>query len=671
MNAPFSYVPAFPAVIGWIVGILLWWIGGTWWLALVFVLSGIGLMIRRTHYIAFGLLCVGAGWAIAALNEPNSAPEGLFDGHERHMAATVVESHGNQISQTYYLQIDSIRNSRGTYEALSPFKVQVSALAEAEHIPLGSHIHLNASLEPLQDFADYPWQSDMSIFYLQKGLSASAYIDMDSIEIIGRKSNAKAFCDDRRNEILSLLAHSGLSDDAFGLISALIVAYDDELNPEIKENFRASGIAHALALSGFHVGVIVILISIILLPLRFVPRLRRLRFLISIALIWSYVALVGAPLSVARAAVMVSVFLLGLISERPTNPYNSLCIALLFILAISPFSLFSAGLQLSVSAVLGILAFAKILNPISPKKRLTYKVVGTFTVTIAALLGTMVVTACYFHRLPILFLFSNVFIALLLPILMFGGIILVVIGTLGLHWAFGANIINWLTDISNDITNWIASLPLAEISGIYLSDLAATLLIITCITGAIAVNINNRHGYIALALSLVATVSVTIFTAPAIPKREVCVLRHPTSTALFLREGSTAIIVPTCRLEDLEFVAEKLNRDIEAYAAYSGADSVLITCKDFQFGNFQRSGSLLTLGTTIIGLAPGQPADSLNVDYLLVGRAQRGKPDKILPRFSPDTIILGCDISPRRANQIQSLPTPTINLRHTPWQPKF
>ncbi len=675
MKAPLSYVPALSATLGWIAGILLWWIGGVWWLAAAITTLGIVLMLRHIHFLAFGLICVGSGWLAAALNAPAQAPEGIFDGRERRYCA-IVDHHGySETSQTFILCIDSIETSNGHFAPLTPFKIQASALAECDAPAIGSRIHLNATIEPLQAGEDYIGQPDRTTYYLQHAIVATAYIDLDSIAIVGHHSSISSFFADRRERILSLLAHSGLNDEAFGVLAALLVAYDDELSPDIRENFRATGIAHALALSGFHVGIIVMFVGILLLPLQFFPKLRRLRIALSIIVVWLYVVLVGAPLSVVRAAVMLSIYLAGLIVGSPANSYNSLCVALLIILAYSPFSVFSAGLQLSGAAVIGILAFAHILNPIDPHRRVAHAVVGTLTISIAALLGTMVITACHFHRLPLLFFVSNLFITPLLPLLMLGGITIAALSAMGISCGFVVSVANFVVEIAEQFVGFLASLPMAEVNGIYLSDIAATALICLTIIGAIAVNLNSRRAYIALVATAVVALSLTMLTRPDYSDEEVTVLRNRNATTLLLRSGSQLTAIPLCSAHDLPFIAEKLRDDIADYASSRGVDSVEITINDFDRGNFSRHGAMLNFGTTKALIASQKAdADSIRVDYLIFSRSSRDKLDKLFAGIAADTVVICAELNQRRAAQIiqacHQRSLPTIDLRHHPWHPK-
>ena len=72
-----------------------------------------------------------------------------------------------------------------------------------------------------------------------------------------------------------------------------------------KQAFSQAGLAHILAVSGLHIGVITIILSALLFPIRG-PRMNKFKFFAILACIWFYVAFTGLSSSAIRAAIMVS-----------------------------------------------------------------------------------------------------------------------------------------------------------------------------------------------------------------------------------------------------------------------------------------------------------------------------------------------------------------------------
>jgi len=122
--------------------------------------------------------------------------------------------------------------------------------------------------------------------------------------------------------------------------------------------FRKIGLSHILAISGFHFALIALLISTLLrcfLPIK----LASIGLLLLLTL---YLLFLGASPSILRAYIMISLFVLGRLLRRRSDPLNLLGAALLIELLLDPTHLTHLGFQLSFLATFGILAFYPIFE---------------------------------------------------------------------------------------------------------------------------------------------------------------------------------------------------------------------------------------------------------------------------------------------------------------------
>jgi competence protein ComEC len=137
------------------------------------------------------------------------------------------------------------------------------------------------------------------------------------------------------------------------------------LKKETRRKFTSLGLAHLLAVSGFHVGVVAGMGAMLLF---FLPERRRpygsIKYSILILLIWLYAFVAGLSAATLRAAIMLSFCFLGKIIHRNTKTYNYLFSAALLMLAWKPSYLFDIGFQLSFAAVFSILYFHPRINRI-------------------------------------------------------------------------------------------------------------------------------------------------------------------------------------------------------------------------------------------------------------------------------------------------------------------
>ena len=130
---------------------------------------------------------------------------------------------------------------------------------------------------------------------------------------------------------------------------------------ETRQIFSNAGIAHILALSGLHVGIIIVLISSILFPLGFfIPR--KIIYLITIVFLWIFAFITGMSASVVRASIMATFYLSAKILERQNDSINALLGAITLILIVNPSALYDVGLQLSALTVTSIILFSEKLN---------------------------------------------------------------------------------------------------------------------------------------------------------------------------------------------------------------------------------------------------------------------------------------------------------------------
>jgi len=197
-------------------------------------------------------------------------------------------------------------------------------------------------------------------------------------------------------------------DTAAALINGLLLANRKDIDHETMEYFINSGVVHVLAVSGLHVGFIILIFYFLLSRTNIFAKY----ITINIGLL-IFIFLTNFQPSVIRASVMAFVVLLSLAVSRKYNGLNSLAIAAFIILIFDPRELFSPGFQLSFSAVMSIMILYPILSKsISYFKINEYlkKLLLFVSVSFAATVGTLPFTIYYFHKLSMISLLANLFV---------------------------------------------------------------------------------------------------------------------------------------------------------------------------------------------------------------------------------------------------------------------
>ena len=138
------------------------------------------------------------------------------------------------------------------------------------------------------------------------------------------------------------------------LLCAFMLGDKSGLEKETRAQFRESGAAHLLALSGLHLGIIYVLVLKTLSILGRSRPARWIRYLLLIAAAGFYTLATGASPSLVRAFLFIVLRETSIIFHRPQANAQILMAALTLQLILTPQALFTAGFQLSYLAVAGI-----------------------------------------------------------------------------------------------------------------------------------------------------------------------------------------------------------------------------------------------------------------------------------------------------------------------------
>lgn len=208
------------------------------------------------------------------------------------------------------------------------------------------------------------------------------------------------------------------------VLTTLTLGYRKVMDREVRNKFSVAGVAHILSVSGFHVAIVCGFVS---LCLSFLLRFRAgkwARYILTMGLLWVFVAITGLDVAAVRAGLMLSLYLTGRILRKTTDGYNTLAAAAFCMLAYNPFYLFDIGFQLSYLAVYFILYLQPRLNGwIEVRNPLLARPWEWITVTVAAQTGTFLLCIYYFGMFPSVFLFTNLPLTLLATLLIPAGLI--------------------------------------------------------------------------------------------------------------------------------------------------------------------------------------------------------------------------------------------------------
>ncbi len=256
----------------------------------------------------------------------------------------------------------------------------------------------------------------------------------------------------------------GINGEAGSIIEAMTIGRKANLSSDTRNAYANAGISHILALSGFHVGIIVLMIQFFFLKNIMPFRWQWISNLLIIATLWCYALLTGMSPSLVRATTMFTILLLCQSFSRENIGINSCAFAFFFMLCINPFYLHNIGFQLSFIAVGGICLYAQRITHSCPTHNPLIRFFWSLIfITFICALFTAPLVAYYFGKFTLISLVSNLIIFPFVYLL---------IGASILWWVFLwcepinnvlTDLLNWTANTLNSIVERLSSLPFATI----------------------------------------------------------------------------------------------------------------------------------------------------------------------------------------------------------------
>ena len=255
----------------------------------------------------------------------------------------------------------------------------------------GSVLRATGSLErprgPRDGFDERAWLAHQGVH---------AVLRLREVAVVGRRGGVWGIADAVRARALAALAPAG-SGDAAQVDVGLAFGGSAGMSQPAVEAFRASGLAHLLAVSG---GNVALLVALVVVLVWVCGGTRRQAMWTAVGVILLYVGVVGLSASVVRAGIAGVVGCLVWLLGRPRDAWRALGLGLL--LAWNPYAILDPGLQLSFAAVAGILLIVPRIRPWAAASGLPELVVGAVAVTTAATIATAPISWWHFGRATIL-----------------------------------------------------------------------------------------------------------------------------------------------------------------------------------------------------------------------------------------------------------------------------
>jgi len=510
----------------------------------------------------------------------------------------------------------------------------------ASNLLVGDRLLVEARFTP-PDRALNPDAFDYGAYLKRQGIGATAYIPSGTWRVTDRNASfsIRREAGKWQQYLLDVYRKFHILGDNFSVLAALTLGYTDELQPDVRASYSATGVVHILSVSGMHVGIVYVVMAFLLGFMDKTQGKRIFKGLFIVLFLWGYAFLTGMSAAVVRSALMFSFISLATCFERKSQIYNTVFMSMLCMLMVNPSYLYDVGFQLSYAAVLSIVFFKPVVNKIyTPTNKLARFVWTMLSVSLAAQVGTTPFTLYYFHQFPNYFLFTN-FIAIplstLIIYLAMGLLVVSIIPVLSVAVAF---MLDKSVGLLNLIIVTIQHLPFSiSILSLDIRQSVFLFLAIFCLSGYY---FSRKFAPLAVGLSALLIVCVFSFLVnyQTLTSRRMIVYAGQKNTHVsFINRNKNYVF--TTDSAELEHIAKALwqNQQLEhpvyvhenawfnkGFASYEGY-KVLVLTQD--------------------GLNKKTTSTPLELDYLIIGNRLKPKIEQLMECIHPRKIIVDRSIS--------------------------
>lgn len=421
----------------------------------------------------------------------------------------------------------------------------------------GDLIAFNSEVRYIENNGN-PLEFDYKEYMSRQGVFCQAYIRKQEFEILKPEyeTGIKFYGVKIRDCLIDIYKQSGITGQPLAVLEALTLGYKADLEPETISSFQTSGAMHILAVSGLHTGIIMMITSALLFFLDYTLTRRIIKCILIILILWSFAAITGFSASVCRSALMFSLLTVSSILNRRIPTYNTLAVSAFILLTINPLLIFNVGFGLSYLAVIAIISCMPLMDSILPQKdpvhdtklkmigkELSKYFLGIILVSIAAQIGTSILSIKTFNIFPTYFLVTNIAVIPLSYLIMITAIILVATSWANPLAAIVTTCLKFFLELLTDTVSWIESLPTASINGIFLTSPSALILYVA-LALLIAFIYFKSPAYLKISLVLMClfAVSNTIFDKAKNVKSQIIVYNKKNVSLYGITNGDTMTI---------------------------------------------------------------------------------------------------------------------------------
>jgi competence protein ComEC len=374
-------------------------------------------------------------------------------------------------NQTIYFRITKILKSTNYYNKFEAEVIQLNdkktkgkILVNIRKDKLAKKVTIGNIVVTKTNFVSIPKPKNPNQFSYKNYLAnqqiyKQLFLTKDQFSIqVDNKFSLNKLVEKSKNAIKNKLNNYSFSKDELSILYALFLGEKQYISQELKNNYSKAGVIHILAISGLHIGILLIIFLFLLKPLEYLKHGLIYKLVFTILLLWLFAFFTGLSASVVRAVTMYSFVAVGQLFNKRTPTYFSLISSMLFLLLVNPLYIFDVGFQLSYSAVFAIVWIQPTLSKFyQPKQKILKYFWDLITVSVSAQFGVLPLSIFYFNQFPGLFLIANLVVIPTLFILLILGIFTITTSFIVQLPEIFINPFRKLISTLNSFINWIGN----------------------------------------------------------------------------------------------------------------------------------------------------------------------------------------------------------------------
>ena len=476
-----SRLPVLRLLLPLMAGIVAFDACGSLWLPLSLLILALGLWIfwslrfkglenrhklRGVGFVPLAIVMIAVGWGAAKLNSPTALDLDAVNGKTAFARLETIK-YGEK-SMTMRAQLLHSIDDNGTKEKFFDTHIVLSTRDCDYALRAGDVVAFALSLNEVANMGN-PDEMDYKRYLYNQGIKYRQHLNVTSLAPSGSSPTIFTRAFNVRQQLEHNILNSNISPLSQSMLITMLLGDGDFIDRTIRQDFSLAGISHILALSGLHISILSLIVWFFLFPLDYL-RAKKLRLVITIALMLGYCFVTGLSPSVIRSTVMMSLVFLSVVFYRKSSPLNAVATAALIILIFSPFSLYGVGFQLSFITVVSLIVFFSHFKTRFSNRVVNYVMSGLLTSVVAMVL-TLILTAYYFNTISTLSVLSNLIILPVVPVFMIMGSVALFMLSCGSELALLDILIDKTSAFIEGVAHFMATLPMSS-QGVYVTWVA-------------------------------------------------------------------------------------------------------------------------------------------------------------------------------------------------------